>query len=127
VRKENAIASGGNGIAAGTTHDFKFRNGDPLSSCMKFSKPGKLFPYFFRLVKGRADAGLDKKLPKLFDDLFVAYAAVMRMMQNAFDIVQDHSKTRAMAWLDGASQVMKQGFDLAPVDVAAHWILKYGS
>jgi hypothetical protein len=49
----------------------------------------------------------------------------MRMMQNTFDLIQNHTKTGPMTGFDTGPQVMKQRFDFSPMDVAADRVLKY--
>lgn len=48
----------------------------------------------------------------------------MGMMQVPFDIVQHNAEPRAMSWLNCGAEVVQQGLDLAPVDVAAERSLK---
>jgi hypothetical protein len=56
--------------------------------------------------------------------LFSADTTVMRMMQHAFDLIENYTKTGAMTGFDTGPQVMMQRFDFTPMDVAADWILK---
>lgn len=50
----------------------------------------------------------------------------MRVMQIPFNTIQHHTETGALDRLDSGAQVMQQGFDFAPVDVATDRILKDG-
>jgi len=49
---------------------------------------------------------------------------MMRMMQNAFDIIKDHMKTGAVTRLNRCAQMMKQRFNFSPVDITADRILE---
>jgi len=75
----------------------------------------------------RTDAGACQIFAQMFDFLFSAYAAVVWMMQHAFDIIQYHAKARAMAGLQIGAQVMQQRFYFPPMDVTAKRILEYGA
>jgi len=44
---------------------------------------------------------------------------MVRMMQNAFDIIKHHMKTGAVTGLNCCTQMMKQRFNFSPVDVTA--------
>ena len=58
--------------------------------------------------------------------LLAAYTAVMRSTQGAFHAIQLDAHTRAMARLQHRAQVMQQGLDLPPVNIAAHRFLQNG-
>jgi hypothetical protein len=51
----------------------------------------------------------------------------MGVMQKNIEAVERHVKARAMRSDDAGAQVVQQGFDFAPVDVAADRIMKNGA
>ncbi len=60
----------------------------------------------------------------MLDVLLVANVAVVRVMQESFDAIEHDAETRAVRRLDRGAEVIQQGFNLAPVDVAAQRILE---
>jgi hypothetical protein len=65
-----------------------------------------------------------KKFTQHLDILLRTFTAVMRVMQESFEFVQDDAKTRAMGWLNRCAQMMEHGLDFAPMNIGANRILK---
>ena len=65
-------------------------------------------------------------IPQMTDVLLAAHTAVVGPVQGADDAVQLDSHTRAMSGFDGGAQVVQQGLDIAPVNVAAQGFLEDG-
>ena len=83
---------------------------------------GSLFVAF--LVKGGGDAGRCQVLAQLLDFLLGENVAVVGMVQGAFYAVQQHAKPCPLDGLHAGAQMMQQGFDFTPVNVAADRVLE---
>jgi len=68
-----------------------------------------------------------EEFAQLLDVLTTEHATLMRVMQEKLVAVQHDAKTRAMHRFDLGTQMMKQGFDFAPVDVRTWRILEQGA
>ena len=51
----------------------------------------------------------------------VQYIIVVRTMQDAFDSIQPHPRTRTREGFHWCSQVMQEGLDIPPMNIAA-WV-----
>lgn len=67
---------------------------------------------------------MGEEFAQVLDILTTENAALVRMMEKVLVTVQDDAKTRAMHGFDFGAEMMKQGLDLAPVDVRARRILE---
>lgn len=79
------------------------------------------------LVRRGSDPGAGEVLPQVPDFLPVEHVAVMRMVQNAFCAVQQHSNAGTGQLLNGCPEMVQEGLDLPPVDVAADGIVEDGA
>jgi len=60
----------------------------------------------------------------MLDLLFAKFVAVMRMVKEELVLVEQNPEAGTMAGLDLGAHVLEQGFDLAPLDVAADGVAK---
>jgi hypothetical protein len=68
---------------------------------------------------------LGEVLPQLFDVLLGAFIAVVWVVQDKLNLVENHPKTGAMGGFYYGSQVMEQGFNFPPVNICADRLLEY--
>jgi hypothetical protein len=71
--------------------------------------------------------GAGKKVAQALDYYSIADVALMRVVQKILAIVELYAKPRAMRRRNAGAQVMEQGFDFAPVDIAADRIMEDGA
>ena len=76
------------------------------------------------LVGRQGDAGVGQYVAYRLDVGLAAGAAVVRMVQEGLDLVQRDLEAGAMRRLDVGTQMVEQGFDLAPVDVGRRRVLE---
>ena len=67
---------------------------------------------------GCRHAGVHQKGLQVFDVVAGADAAVVRVVQEVGDAIQRDLEARSVGGLQVGAQVIEQGLDLAPVDVA---------
>lgn len=67
---------------------------------------------------------MGKEFAQLLDVLPAEDIALMRMVQEIFVAVQYHAEACAMDRIKRRTEMMQQRFDLAPVDIGAHRVLK---
>lgn len=73
----------------------------------------------------RRHPGVSEIFPDGMDSLSVQHiAVVVRAMQDAFDSIQPYPQTRAGQGLHRRSEVIKEGLNLPPMNVAARWLTK---
>ena len=73
----------------------------------------------------RRHSRVSKIFPDGMDSLSVQHiAVVVRPMQNPFDSIQPYPQTRAGQGLHRRSEVIKEGLNLPPMNVAARWLTK---
>lgn len=76
------------------------------------------------LVQRGGDLGRRQVLAKVLDVLLGANIAVVGVVQDTFDPVQQHSVACPLDGFYVGAQVVQQGFDLTPVNVAAYRVLE---
>jgi len=75
-------------------------------------------------VQRWGDAGRCQILAQLLDVLLGENVAVVGMVQDAFDAVQQNAKPCPMYGFYAGAQMVQQGFDFTPVNVAADRVLE---
>lgn len=78
------------------------------------------------IVGQRFDARCDEELPEMADIVLVTNPAVVGSVQGSLDAVQSYPQPCTVPRLDRPSQMLHQGFQLTPVDIAADRLLEYG-
>ena len=72
----------------------------------------------------RRHPGVSQIFAHAVDSLSVQFVAVVRTMQDAFDSIQPHPHTRTREGFHCCSQVMQEGLDIPPMNIAARGITK---
>ncbi len=80
--------------------------------------------FLLSLKRRNTDPGMREEFPQMLDVVAAAFAAVVRVVQEIGYPVQRHLEACAVRGFDVGTEMVKQGFDLAPVDIGAVRILK---
>jgi hypothetical protein len=76
------------------------------------------------LLRRRRNARRGQVITQMADVLFAAHAAVVGTVQCADNTVQLDLHARAVARFDDSAEVVQEGLDIAPVDIATQGFLK---
>lgn len=85
--------------------------------------PGRCLD-FAGLVGRQRDPGVGQYVADGLDVGLAAGAAVVRVVQEGFDLVQRDLEAGAVRGFDVGAEVVEQGFDFAPVDVRRGRVLE---
>jgi len=76
------------------------------------------------LVQRGGDAGRLQVTPQILDVPLIEHVAVVGMVQDVFDLVQQHPIACPLDGFHAGAQMMQQRFDFTPVDVAANRVME---
>jgi hypothetical protein len=81
---------------------------------------------FTCLSRGRHTCA-QQKFAQIFDQISIANAALVRMVQKTLESVQGDLETRPMCRGNIGTQMFQQGFDFPPMYIATNRIMKNGT
>lgn len=76
------------------------------------------------LVGSERHTSMGQHLADRLDVVLATGTAVVRVVQEGFDLIQGDLEACTMRGLDFGPEVVEQGFDFPPVDVGRRWVLE---